>query len=168
MAQPSIHYKIQTASETLMLVVILTGILILAGILTKILKLAAFLTGILILARILARIAMPGETATSEEIEISDRTELQSWTELNSLEAGTLPRTLTLDGMLGLEVIEMLAGMERPSRIELKLFVAEHSQDWGNNSSGGPTGHTANGTNRLRIKKDGIMKWYESLVRVLE
>lgn len=129
MAQLSIHYKILTASETLTLVGTLTGILILAGILTKILKLDVFLIGVLILARILARIAMPGDTATSEEIEISDGTELQSWTELNSLEAGTLPRTLTLDGVLGLEEIEILDGMERSPRIELKLFVGEHTQD---------------------------------------
>ena len=168
MAQQSIHCKILTASETLMLVGVLTGILMLAGILTKILRLAVFLIGILILARILTRIAIPSGTARSEEIEISDGIERQSWTELNPLEAGSLSRNLTLNRMLGSEEIEILDGMEHPSRTELELFVAEHAQHWGNNTGGGPTGYTANETNRSRNRKDRIVKWYESLGKVLE
>ena len=137
--QPSIHCKILTTGETLMLVVILTGILMLAGLFAKTLNLALILTGILILARILSKIptltttlagiaALAG-TATSEELKISDGTESQSWTELKPIGAGTLPRTLTLAATLGSEEIEISARAERPSRAQHKLLVAEHTPD---------------------------------------
>ena len=78
----SIHCKILTPGETLILVGILIGVLMLAGILTRTLGLAATLAGILMLAKILSRIPtlsgtctetlMPDSTLISEEIEASD------------------------------------------------------------------------------------------------
>lgn len=138
-AQQSIHCKILTAGETLMLVGILAGILMLAGVLTKTLKLVGFLIGILILARILSRIptvattlagiATPVGTAKLEKIKTSDRTESQSWTGLKPIKARTLPRTLTLAAMLRSEEIEISDRTEYPSRTQLKLPVAEHTPD---------------------------------------
>lgn len=110
MVQLSIHCKILTIWEALMLVVILIGILMLA----KTLNLALILTGILILVRILSKIptldttlagiaALAG-TATSEEIK--SRTE-QKANLGQTIEAGTFPRTLTLAATLRSEEIEI-------------------------------------------------------------
>jgi len=58
----SIHYTILTPGETLLLVVILAGVLIVAGILPTILKLTGIPIGILVLFKILARILSLAET----------------------------------------------------------------------------------------------------------
>ena len=55
-APPSIHYTILTPVESLILVVMLAGALIVAGILPTILKLTGIPIGILVLFKILARI----------------------------------------------------------------------------------------------------------------
>ena len=56
MAPPLIHYTILTPGETLILVVILAGVLMMAGILSTILRLAGISIGMLVLAKILATI----------------------------------------------------------------------------------------------------------------
>ena len=79
-AQRSIHCRILTSSETLIVGGMLAGVLMLPGILTKILKLAGVLTGILMLARIRTGIQkLSGALAskgvgTSDRIPVSDRT----------------------------------------------------------------------------------------------
>ena len=55
-APPSIHYKILTPIETLIVVVILAGALIVAGILPTILNLTGISIGILVLFKILVGI----------------------------------------------------------------------------------------------------------------
>jgi len=63
-APPSIHYTILTPVETLTLIVILAGALLVAGILPTILKLAGIPIGILVLFKILARILTLAKTLT--------------------------------------------------------------------------------------------------------
>jgi len=55
-APPSIHYTILSPLESLILVIVLAGALIVVGILPTILKLAGISIGILVLFKILARI----------------------------------------------------------------------------------------------------------------
>lgn len=61
-APPSIHYTILTPVETLTLIVILAGALMVTGILPTILKLAGILIGILLLFKTLARILTLAKT----------------------------------------------------------------------------------------------------------
>ena len=62
MATPSIHYTILSPFETLMLVVILAGAVIVAGILPIILKLAGISIGVLVLFEILAGVLTLAKT----------------------------------------------------------------------------------------------------------
>jgi len=146
-AQPSIHYKILTPAETLMLAGVLTGILMLG-----ILKVMVILAGILMLARVLTR----DGTLISEEIEAWGGTEHQPWTDLEPSDVGTLvskeieawggtehqpwpdlesPDTRALtripmpDRTPAPPEISTSGGTEHKSRTEPKLSVAEHRQE---------------------------------------
>lgn len=133
--QPSIHYWVLTAGETLMLagilIVVLIGVLMRAGVLANTLGLAATLAGNLMLARATTEISMPTSTQVS------------------------VPASTLIS-----EEIEISGGAPIPDGTQ--TLVAEHRLDQGNDTRDRRGGYRKNRRKRSRIRDDRTMKWYEN------
>ena len=138
-AHPSIHYKILTPGETLLRIRTLTlvGILLLAGVPTRVLEVAGILTGILILAKIptlvrtFTRVLTENGILALEENETWGRTEHQAGTGLEPLAAGTRTRIPMSAGSRTSHEINISDGTEHQLQTKLEVLAAESRPDWG-------------------------------------